>query len=113
MRSFLRCLQRLVEVGDDVAHVFNAHRQTDELGRHAGLRLFLGRELRMRRRGRVNDQRLRVADVRQVAEQLDAVDQLDAGLLAALDPETDDRALRRRAGTSSRWHGRDDSGRPG
>ena len=59
-------------------------------------------------RGRVNDQRLRVADVRQMAEQLDAVDQLGARRLAPLDAEADDRALLRRADISSRWHGRDD-----
>ena len=78
-RSLLRRLQRLVQVGDDVAHVLDADRQADELRRHAGLRLLLGRQLRVRRRGRVDDQRLGVADVGQVAGQLDAVDELDAG----------------------------------
>ena len=40
----------------------------------------------------MDDQRLGVADVRQQAEDLDAVDEPAAGLDAALDPERDDPA---------------------
>ena len=72
--------------------MLEADREPDEVGRDAG-RLLLGLvELLMGGRGRVDDQRLRVADVGEEAEELDAVDEPAAGLDAALDPERDDAA---------------------
>ena len=53
--------------------------------------LFVG-ELAMRRRSRVQDQAARVADIGQMREQPHALDQLDAGLVAALDAEGEHRA---------------------
>ena len=53
----------------------------------------LGVQLRVRRRGVVDGQRLRVADVRQVAEQREVLDERLAGVRAALDAEGDQRAV--------------------
>ncbi len=58
-------LQRLSEIRDDIVDVFDADRQTDGIRRDAGLELLLGRELLMSRRRRMDDERLRVADIRQ------------------------------------------------
>ena len=55
--------------------------------------LLLGLELAVRRRGRVDDQALRVADVGQQAEQLHAVDEPLARLGAALDAERHEPAV--------------------
>ena len=44
--------------------------------------LFVG-ELAVRRRGRMDDQRAAVADIRQMAEQLDGFDKPDAGIVTA------------------------------
>ncbi len=52
--------------------------------------LLLWRQLGVGRRGRVDDQRLGVADVGEQREDLDVVDEPTAGLDAALDPEGDD-----------------------
>src|SRR3982750_93112 len=49
-----RLVQRLIEVGDDVAHIFDSHRQTNQLGRHAGIALLGLAQLLMRRRSRMN-----------------------------------------------------------
>ena len=67
-------------------------RRTVSVG-HAGRRELLGVELGVRRRGVVDRQRLRVADVGQVAEQLQRLDERAAGLDAALDAERDQRAV--------------------
>ena len=61
-------------------------------GVDAGRDLLLGLQLRVGRRRRMDDQRLRVADVRQQREDLDVVDEPAAGLDAALDAERDDAA---------------------
>ena len=60
---FLRGLQRLFDVGLDVFHIFEANGQPDVIGGHAGFFLLGGRQLLMRRRGRMNHQALGVADV--------------------------------------------------
>src|ERR1017187_3903206 len=44
-RSALRRLQRLIQILDNVAHVFDADRQANILRRHAGLGLLLRRQL--------------------------------------------------------------------
>ncbi len=44
-------------------------------------------ELAVRGRGGVNDQAPRVADIGEMAEQLDVADKRDAGLVTALEPE--------------------------
>ncbi len=54
--------------------------------------LFFVGQLLVRRRGRMNHQRLGVADVRQQAEQLHRVDEGSARLVAALDAEREQRS---------------------
>ena len=64
-----------------------ADRQPDEVLGRAGRDLLLGRQLRVGRRGRMDDQRLGVADVGQQREDLDVVDEPPTGLDAALTPK--------------------------
>ena len=92
LRLPLGSLERLVEVRLDVLDVLDADRQPDVLRRHAGLRLLFRRQLRMRRRRRMNHERLGVADIGQVARKLDAVDELDRRVAPALDAEAEDGA---------------------
>src|SRR5690606_16247338 len=89
-----RCLsgpERLVEVPEDVVDVLDADAQPHEVGAHAGRGLLVGRELAVRGRRGMDREALRVADVGEVAEQLQALDELLAGLDAALDAEAHDR----------------------
>jgi hypothetical protein len=58
--------------------------------RHARGFLLLGGQLGVGRRGRVDGQRFRVADVGQMGQKLQPVDKLGAGLFAALDAEAQD-----------------------
>ena len=88
----MRGPQGLVEVRDDVFYVFDSDREADVFRADARRRLLLAAQLLVRRGGRMNHQRLRVADVGQVAGEFDAVDELHAGGLAALDAEADDGA---------------------
>jgi acyl-CoA synthetase (AMP-forming)/AMP-acid ligase II len=74
-RSAWRRRQRLVEIGDDVVDVLDADRQAHIARRHAGLQLLLGRQLRMRRAGRMDGEAARVADVGDVIEHLERVDE--------------------------------------
>ena len=59
--------QGLVEIGLDVLDVFNSDRHTDVLRGDAGLELFLFGELGVGGGRGMDDQRLGVADVGQVA----------------------------------------------
>ena len=70
-----------------VVDVLEADRQADEVRRDSGRDLLLGLELRVGGRGRMDDQRLRVADVGQQAEDLHVVDEPATGLDTALDAE--------------------------
>jgi hypothetical protein len=84
--------ERLVEVADQVFGVFEADREAHHVGAGAGGRaLFVG-ELAVSGRGRVQDQGAGVADIREVREEADALDQPGAAFIAALDPEGEDRA---------------------
>ena len=67
--------------------VFEPDRQPHHLGARAGAHALLVGELPMRGRGRVDDQAARVADIGEMAEQLDVADERDAGVVAALEPE--------------------------
>ena len=60
---------------------------------HAGRELFFGRELRVGGGRRMDGERARIADVGDVIEELERVDELGAGGLAALDLEADQTAL--------------------
>ena len=78
---------------------------------HAGGGELLVVQLRVRRRRVVDRERLRVADVREMAEQLEALDETPAGLAAALDPEGDEAAVAaaRGSGSPPRVYGLDSS----
>ena len=71
-------VEGLLQVADDVVHIFGPDRQAHEVGGHAGALLLFQSQLLVRRAVGVDDQRLAVADVGQVREELHAVDQLDA-----------------------------------
>ena len=69
IRCFLlRRLKSLVDIGNDVAHVFDPNREADEVRRDAGGDLFLGRELLVGGGTRMDHQALGVADVRQMRQ---------------------------------------------
>ena len=90
--DFSRRLQRLVEIGDDVVDMLDADRQPDIVVGHAGRLLLLGRELRVGGGRRMDGERARVADIGDVIEELERVDELAPRLLAALDLEPDQAA---------------------
>ena len=72
--------ERLIEIGDDVVGVFDADRQPHHIRPGAGLHALLVGQLAVRGRGRMDDQAARVADIGEMAEELDVVDQLHAGI---------------------------------
>ena len=82
-----RGLQRLVQIIDQVVNALQADREADEIGRHACLLLLLGRQLGVRGAGRVDDERLGIAHIRQVREEFDVPDQLLARFQSTLDAE--------------------------
>ena len=67
-----RRVERLREVGEDVVGMFDADGEPHVAGRDAGGELLLGRQLLMRRRGGMDGERARVADVGDMIEQLRA-----------------------------------------
>src|SRR4051812_35931541 len=77
-RSFLRGLQRLGKIVDDVAGILEADREADQLLADAGgfERRFI--ELAMRGAGRMDDQGLRVTDIGEMRGKLQRVDELAA-----------------------------------
>ena len=66
---------------------FQADRKPHHLRPRTGLHALFVSELTMCRRGRMDDQAARIADIGEMAEQLDVADQRDAGVIAALEPE--------------------------
>ena len=100
-----------VEVGLDVLDALQPDRQPHQARGHAGGQLLLAGELAVGGAGRVDDEAAHVADVGQVAVQLQRVDELLARLHAALQVERDDRARAPRACTSAAraCHGLDGS----
>ena len=76
--------QRLVQIGNDVVDVLDADRQPDISRRHAARELILRAQLRMRGAGRMDRQRAHIADIGDVIEQLQRVDEARAGLAAPL-----------------------------
>jgi hypothetical protein len=73
-----RLRQPLIEIADDVGDALEADREAHHIGPGAGGDLLLGGELAMRRRCRMNDQRAGVADIGEMGEELDRLDQRDA-----------------------------------
>src|ERR1700693_3154169 len=82
-----RGFPRLVKIINQVVNALQAHRETDEVGRGARLLLLLGCQLGVRRAGRVDDEGLGIAHVRQVREEFDVPDQLLTCFQSALDAE--------------------------
>ena len=62
----------LVQIGKDVANVLDADGEAHQFGSYAGLSLLRHAELLVRGGGGMDDQRLGVADVGQMREELDA-----------------------------------------
>ncbi len=81
------------EVGLDVPDRLDADRQPDQVRGDAGRELLRDVELLVRRGRGVDRERANVADVGEVADEVQAVDEALAGLEPALDAERDDRAL--------------------
>src|SRR5918993_2310307 len=89
-RSSLRLRQRLIEVGHQVAGGLQTDRQAHIVGSDARGGLGVLVELGVGGRRRMNHQRLRIADIGQVPEELNVLDEPSPGLESALDAETED-----------------------
>jgi len=61
----------LIYIGKDVADVFDANTESNEIWRDSRGTLFFFRQLLMCRRGRVNHKRFRVSNVGEQREQLE------------------------------------------
>src|SRR5262249_30279362 len=79
--------ERMLQICDDVFRLLDADRQTYHAGPRAGLDLLGVGQLPMRRRRRMDDERAGVADIGEMRKQPDVRHQLDAGIVAALEPE--------------------------
>ena len=87
MRSRGKRLDRgecLIQVGDDVLHVLDAYRETDEVFAQVCVGQLFGRKLAVGGRRRVDDERLRIAHVGEQRVELDVVDDRQARLASAL-----------------------------
>ena len=76
----------------DVVDVLEPHREAHRAGRDAGRDQLVVRELAMRRRGGMDDEALRVADVGEVAPERQRLDEAATALAAALEVEREDGA---------------------
>lgn len=85
-------LERLLEVGDDIVDVLGADGDADEVLGDAGAHALLVGELLVGGGPGVDGEGLGVADVGEVGDELEAVDDLAAGGAAALDAEAQDAA---------------------
>ena len=89
--------KRLIEIGDEVPTSSSPiDSRTTSGPAPARTRCLVG-ELAVRGRGGVNDQAPRIADIGEMAEQLDVAHERDARLVAALEPEGEHGARRRSA----------------
>ena len=77
-----------IEVGDEILRVLEADRESNHLRWHTCELLGLGVELRVRRRRRVDNERLGVTDIRNMREDGEALDQLLARLKTSCTPKT-------------------------
>src|SRR5690606_154999 len=84
--------QRLLQIGNDVIDIFDADGKTHHFRPGASGDALLVRQLTVRGGGRMDDQRARIADIGEVREQFEGLDKLDAGLVATLQAESEDRA---------------------
>src|SRR5262249_39077282 len=90
--ALLRDAQRLRKIVDDVGCSLDADRQPHQLLADAGSLELLGIHLLMRGARRVDHQRLGVADIGEMADHAQGLDELAACGAPALDAERDDRA---------------------
>src|SRR5271157_13454 len=81
--------QGLVQIREDVVDVLDTDAQANELGSDTSLTLLPLVELRVSGRRGVNSQALGIADIGQVREELQRVDELGPRLPASLDAEDD------------------------
>src|SRR5215204_501267 len=88
-----RSVQRCIEIVQYVVDRLEADGEPDVVVRDAGGLLLVHRELRVGRGGRMNDQALRVPDVRQETVQCEPVYKALARLETAFDAETEDRTV--------------------
>ena len=84
--------EALLEIPDQIVHGFDADRQPDGSGTHAGRAQLLVVELTMRRAGRMDDQALGIADVGEVRPQGDAANEVLSRRAAAAAVEGEHRA---------------------
>src|ERR1700722_18531445 len=91
MGSAHRQLERLIQVGEDVIDVLDAHAQAYTAGSHSRGRLLLCGHLPMRRRCRMAGERFRVAQIHEALEELQCIVEAHAGLQAAADLEGHER----------------------
>src|SRR6185295_15304534 len=84
-----RCRQRLVDIPQDVVERLEADRHAHHVRRDAGLDEIGFFHLAMGGRSGMDDERLRVADVGEVAHELRGLDEALAGPGAALDAEVE------------------------
>ena len=82
-----------LEIGEDVVDMLEADGQPHIAVGDAGRVLLLRRELRMRGGRRMDGQAARVADIGDVIEQLQRIDEAAAGFLAARQLEADEPAI--------------------
>mmetsp|Transcript_373 Transcript_373/g.1076 ORF Transcript_373/g.1076 Transcript_373/m.1076 type:complete len:443 (+) Transcript_373:144-1472(+) len=89
--------ERLSEICADVVDVLDANRDANHVLRDARRGLLFGRELLVRRRRGVNDERLGVTDVSQVRCKLDVVDELHSRIETTLHAKREHGAIHARA----------------
>lgn len=78
-------LEALLKIRNDIIDMFRAHADPNQILRHPGPPLLIITQLLMRCRPGVYRQRLRVAHIRQIADQLEPIHDLLPSLLPALD----------------------------
>ena len=88
--SFL--VEGLIEVPEDIVDVFDANAQTDEIRADTRGSLLLIRKLAVRGAGRMNGQRLGIAQVSDVTDEFQAIDEFRPGLATAFNAEAQHRA---------------------
>ncbi len=85
--------QRLVQIPQDIVDIFQTDAQTDKVGSDAGGEHLVFVELAVRGGDRVDGQALGVAYIGKMAQELEVVDKLFAGLDSSFDAKTEDGAV--------------------
>src|ERR1700729_3017158 len=86
-------VERLRQIRENVVWMFEANREAHVTGRDAGRELLVRRQLLMGGRGRMNGKRARVANVGDMVEKPERVDELASCLYATLELEPDKAAV--------------------